>query len=258
MDEINKTNDTNENNTTKNHLLKSKEERRKIANKKRVQIISICAFLAVLAIATFASIPLVKALNSEDGMLALQEKLSHYNGIVGVLIFTVIQALQVVIAVIPPIQIVGGVLFGWFFGALLSFAGTMLGTLCIFLLVNKFGRPVVEAFIDEKYLSKYKFLHDEKKLTVILMILYLIPGIPKDVISYIVPLTQISKRDFFLYVMPCRLPAILMSTILGGNVIGGNFKAVIIVLIVAVVVGVLGFLSKDVIVNKMKQRRKNK
>lgn len=54
----------------------------------------------------------------------------------------------------------------------------------------------MEAFVDEKQLKKFKFLQNEKKLTVILIILYLIPGIPKDVISYIVPLTPISKKDF--------------------------------------------------------------
>lgn len=244
--------------TNKNHFLKSKEERKKIRNKKRVQIISVCAFLAVLAVATIASIPLIKAFNSEDGLLALQEKLSAYKGIWGVLIFTIIQALQVVIAVIPPIQIVGGLLFGWFWGCLLSFAGTLLGTLCIFMLVKKFGRPIVEAFVNEEHLKKYKFLNNERKLTVILMILYLIPGIPKDVISYIVPLTPIEKRDFFMYVMPCRLPAIIMSTVLGSNVGSGNIKAAMVVLAAAIVIGIFGYFFKDVIVNKMNQRKKSK
>ncbi len=227
-------------------------------HKKTVQIISVCAFIAVIVIVTIAAIPLVKALRTEEGLRALQERLSKYSGIWGILIFTFIQALQVVIAVIPPIQIVGGLLFGWFWGGLLSFAGTVLGTLCIFLLVKKFGRPLVEAFVDEKHLSKYKFLQDARKLTVILMILYLIPGVPKDVISYIVPLTKISKRDFFMYVMPCRLPAIIISTVFGSNVGDGNFNAAIIVIGIAFIIGIFGYLFKDVIVNKMKQHKKNK
>ena len=58
--------------------------------------------------ATVACIPLIKALHSKAGIAALERKLDNYSGIVGVLIFTFIQALQVVIAVIPPIQVVGG------------------------------------------------------------------------------------------------------------------------------------------------------
>ena len=56
----------------------------------------------------------------------------------------------------------------------------------IFLLVKKIGTPIVEAFVDEKQLKKFKFLQDERKLTGILIVLYLIPGIPKDVLTYIV------------------------------------------------------------------------
>lgn len=227
-------------------------------HKKKIQIISLSAIIAVILIATVACIPLIKALYSDNGMAALEQKLDNYSGFVGVLIFTFIQALQVVIAVIPPIQVVGGVLFGWFWGGLLSFLGTLLGTMAIFALVKKFGRPIVEAFVDEKQLKKFKFLQDEKKLTVILIILYLIPGIPKDVISYIVPLTPISKRDFFYYVMPCRLPAIMLSTILGSNVKSGNFTIALVVLGIAIVLGVIGYLFKDVILNKMKQHKKSK
>lgn len=227
-------------------------------HKKKVQIITLIAFGLFILVGTLAAIPVVKTLRTEEGMASLQETLSNYKGIWGILIFTFIQALQVVIAVIPPVQIVGGILFGWFWGGLLSFLGTMLGTMLIFLIVHKFGRPIVEAFVNEKHFKKYKFLQDEKKLTLILIILYLIPGIPKDVISYIVPLTKISKKDFFCYVMPCRLPAIMMSTVLGSNVGDGNFRIALIVVGVAFVLGIIGYLFKDVIVNKIKSRKKNK
>ncbi|MBQ8108418.1 MAG: TVP38/TMEM64 family protein, partial [Ruminococcus sp.] len=181
-----------------------------------------------------------------------------YTGIWGAVVFVLIQALQVVIAVIPPIQIVGGLLFGWLAGGLLSFGGTVLGTLCIFVLVKRFGRPLVEAFVDEEHLKKYKFLQDEKKLTAILMILYLIPGIPKDVISYIVPLTPIRRREFFMYVMPCRLPAIIMSTVLGSNVGSGNLKVVVGMVVAAVVIGLLGYLFKEPLLEKLNRHKKTK
>lgn len=227
-------------------------------HKKRIQIITLIAFAAVIAIGTIAAIPLIKAFKTEEGLKSLQTTLSRYNGIGGILIFTAIQALQVVIAVIPPVQIVGGLLFGWFWGGILSFVGTSLGTMLIFVIVHKFGRPIVEAFVDEKHFKKYKFLQDEKKLTLILIILYLIPGIPKDVISYIVPLTKISRKDFFCYVMPCRLPAIMLSTVLGSNVGSGNFHIALIVIGIALVVGVIGYLFKDVIVDKIKLRKRDK
>lgn len=226
--------------------------------RKRIQIISIVVFLVLMAVVTYLMIPLVKTLSTDEGLDSLRVKLSSYSGITGVLVFTFIQALQVVIAVVPPVQIVGGLLFGWFWGAVLSFAGVVLGALVVFMLVRKIGTPIVEAFVTENHMKKFKFLEDARKLTGILIILYLIPGIPKDVLTYIVPLTKISKRDFFMYVMPCRLPAIIMSTVLGSNVGDGNFKVAIGILVAFMVIGIVGFFFKDSILNKIKQHRKKK
>lgn len=227
-------------------------------HKKKIQIISVICILAIMLAATIISIPLVKEFSKPEGLEALKDKLESYSGLTGVLIFTFIQALQVVIAVIPPVQIVGGVLFGWFWGGLLSYLGTFLGTVAIFLLVKKFGRPIVEAFVDEKVMKKFKFLQDAKKLTLILIILYLIPGVPKDVISYIVPLTPISKKNFFKYVMPCRLPAIMLSTVLGSSAIDGSYAVALAVIGVAVVLFIIGYLFKDVIIDKMRHHKAEK
>lgn len=224
--------------------------------KKRMQIISLIACVAVLALATVLCIPLIKSFRTEEGMDALKEQLREYGGVVGAIVFTLIQALQVVIAIVPPVQIAGGVLFGWFLGAVLSFAGIMLGTLIIFVTVKRFGRPLVEAFVDEKLMSRYKFLQDEKKLIHILMILYLIPGVPKDVLSYIVPLTKASKRDFFLYVMPCRIPAVVLSTVLGSNAVSGNFKTAAAILAVCVVLGIVGYIFKEPVLKALEKRKK--
>lgn len=235
------------------------DEQRKLRNKRRAQIVTLAAILLLLTAATLASIPLVKVMRTEEGMEALKETLeSKYSGASAMLVFTLIQAMQVVIAVIPPVQIIGGMLFGWLAGCVLSFGGTLLGTLAIFLMVKRFGAPLVDAFVDEKHLDKYKFLQDEKKLIKVLVILYLIPGVPKDVISYIVPLTKVSRRDFFLYVMPCRLPAILMSTVMGSNAVDGNFKIVIGIVCGAMVMGIFGYFFKDSIVDKLGKRKKGK
>ena len=236
---------------------KERHEKKK-RTKKQVQIITIIAFAVFLAVATLAAIPLIKAMRTDEGLHHLKDALSQYNLALRIIFFVFIQALQVVIAVIPPVQIVGGLMFGWLWGGLLSFAGTALGTLVIFVIVHKFGRPVVEAFVDEKHFKKYSFLEDEKKLTVILMILYIIPGVPKDVISYIVPLTRIDRKDFFCYVMPCRLPAIMLSTVLGSNVGNGNFKIAVVVLGIALIIGIFGLVFKDTIVGAIKGRKSKK
>lgn len=236
------------------------ELEKKEKHRKRVQIISFVVFALFLVLGTIAAIPIAKELSADlktnEGIENLTEKFSRYSGVWGVIVFLLIQTIQVILAVIPPIQILGGVMFGWFWGGVLSYAGVFLGNFIVFMLVKKIGAPLVDAFVNEKQLKRFKFLQDEKKLTGILIILYLIPGVPKDVITYIVPLTQIRKKDFFLYVMPFRIPAVFMSTILGGNVGNGNYKAAFGIVIAFIAVGVIGVMFKDIILNKLKRHKK--
>lgn len=250
-----------EQNLKKNDYIENKAELdKKAIHKKRVQIISLAVFALFLIVGTIAAIPIAKELSADlkthEGIQNLTEKFSRYSGIWGVIVFLLIQTIQVILAVIPPIQILGGVMFGWFWGGVLSYAGVFLGNFIVFMLVKRLGAPLVDAFVNEKQLKRFKFLQDEKKLTGILIILYLIPGVPKDVITYIVPLTQISKKDFFLYVMPFRIPAVFMSTILGGNVGNGNYRAAFGIIIAFIAIGVIGVLFKDVILNKLKRNKK--
>lgn len=233
----------------------SVKDKQSEAYKKKVKRISIVVIVAFLIFAVAVSVPLVKALGSDEGLEALKNKLQRYSGITGIIVFTLIQALQVVIAVVPPVQIVGGVLFGWFWGAMLSFLGILLGAFVVFVIVSKFGKPLVEAFVDEKLMKRYKFLRDEKKLIKILMILYIIPGVPKDALTYIVPLTKVSRKDFFMYVMPCRIPAVVMSTVLGSNVMNGNIKTAVVICAVCALIAIVGFVFKDPVINALEKRR---
>lgn len=56
--------------------------------------------------------------------------------------------------------------------------------------------------------------------------------------------------------MPFRIPAVFMSTILGGNVGNGNYKAAFGIVIAFIAVGVIGVMFKDIILNKLKRHKK--
>lgn len=231
------------------------EKTRSEIYKRRVRMISAVAFLVLIIAATVACIPLINDLRSEQGLEQMKERLESYGGLAGGLIFTLIQALQVVIAVVPPIQILGGVLFGWVLGAVLSTLGVFIGAAAVFFIVDKLGRPLVEAFVDEKLFRKFSFLQDERKLVAILMLLYIVPGIPKDVITYLVPMTKVKKKDFFLFVLPCRIPAIVLSTVFGSNVKSGNYVTAIVIVAVFVAMAVAGFFLREPLLARLNRRR---
>ena len=217
----------------------------------KFKIISFVIFTVFLAAVTVALIPFIKLVRTPEGRVELEAFIASYK-LFGVFIFVFLQALQVIVAIIPPIQIVGGMLFGGFFGGLLSCVGTMLGGAAVFWLVKLFGKPLVEAIVNKKNIRKFSFFENEERLEHILFILFLIPGVPKDALTYLVPLTKISFRKFMFYVMPSRIPAIMISTFLGSNLRGGNLVASAILLGIFVVLAVFGVLFKDKIVDKLK------
>jgi len=233
-------------------------EQKKARRRWIVRIASLVIFFGLVTFVTILVFPYAKEMKTESGREQIIEMFNKFDTFWSVVIFILIQAVQVIIAIIPPIQIVGGMMFGWLFGALFSFAGIMLGTFVIFMLVRFLGRPLVEAFVNDKHLERFSFLNDEEKLLRVLIILYVIPGVPKDVLSYIVPLTKVDKRDFFMYVMPFRIPAVLLSTVFGQSVISGSYVLAFVLIGVFVVIGILGIIFREKIISGFRSRKQNR
>ena len=138
-----------------------------------------------LALTWFVIIPFIKYLSTDEGRIYIQQKVESF-GIFAPLLFILLEITQIILALIPggPVEMIGGVLFGAIGGLVLCEIGIFLATVIIYNLVKKFGRPLVNAFVSEEKFKKFKFLHDEKKLELIVFIILMIPGTPKDVITY--------------------------------------------------------------------------
>lgn len=247
-----------ENKKRKNNIISAKAadfmtpERKKI-----IRIVSFCILAAVMLLITVISIPLVKMLATDEGRAGL-EKLVSDNYFLGLSVYLFLQALQVVVALIPGgvIQILGGVLFGNVMGTIWCVVGILLGEMVVFKLARRFGMPVVEAFVDKKGIKKFEFLNDSKKLEISIFILFLIPGIPKDVLTYLAPLTRIRPLPFFVLSMLGRMPAIILSTVMGANLGQGNIFSAVVVFVVFAVIGIVGIIYSDKVMNMVKGKRK--
>jgi uncharacterized membrane protein YdjX (TVP38/TMEM64 family) len=102
------------------------------------------------------------------------------------LVFIAIQAMQVIIAPIPG-EItgpVGGALFGTAWGMFYSTVGLTVGTLVCFGLGRMWGEPLTRPWLSEHHWTKMNFII-EAEGAILCFILYLIPGFPKDIISYL-------------------------------------------------------------------------
>lgn len=103
----------------------------------------------------------------------------------------------------PPgiFSIIGGYLFGFKLGAILTITAAIIYTNVMFLISRYFARDYIEKFLVHK-LSLKEFNRifgiKENKLAVFLIIFRLIPILPNSVVSYSYGLTRILFKHYFI------------------------------------------------------------
>jgi len=171
-------------------------------------------------------------------------------------VFMLFQVIQVVIAVIPgePVQLAGGYIFGTVLGTIYSTIGITVGNIIVFFAVKLFGYPLVKKLVPEKEFEKFNILINSPKLEATIFLLFLIPGIPKDILVYIAGLTPIHPLIFFLIITVARMPAMIGSSYVGAKIETSEYQIAIIVSVIASVLFILGVIYKDKIITLLHNR----
>ena len=164
------------------------------------------------------------------------------HGLLGPLAFLGMMVLQVFVAVIPgePLEIGAGYAFGAVEGTILCILGAAIGSTLVFLFVRRFGVRAVEVFISREKIHSLRFLQNTRRVHLFLLVAFLLPGTPKDVLCYVAGLTTLKLGPFILISSICRLPSIVTSTI-GGNALGsGQWGMAAIVFAATLVISAIG------------------
>ena len=187
---------------------------------KRKQSMAILITLIVLVsviVLFFVGKPLIRFVSDAEAFRAWVEANTWWSRVayIGMLV------IQVVFAVIPGgvFEVAAGYAFGAIEGTILSVIGTTLGSTMVFILVKRYGLKYVLLFFTQEQLDSVKFMHNEKRLYLIVFIAFIIPGTPKDLLCYVAGLTDMKLSRWITITSIARIPAITISTI-GGNAIG--------------------------------------
>lgn len=221
-------------------------------HKKAVGIVSIILFLAFcFAVSWLIGRPMIQFVSEPEKFRIWVD--SH--GFWGKIAFIGMVAFQVIIALIPgePLEIGAGYAFGAVEGTLLCLIGIYLGTVIVFLLVRKFGVKLCEVFFSREKILSLKFLQNKRKSDLIILLLFFLPGTPKDLMTYILGITDI-KFSFLLLLTAARIPSVITSTV-GGSALGvKKYVLAIIVFGATVLVSVIGILIyKLILAHKNKE-----
>ena len=180
----------------------------------------------------------------------------HYA--LGILVMILLCAVQVVIALIPGelLEIAAGYAFGGFVGSLVCIVGLTLGSVVAIMLARKFGRRLVESLYPREKIDALPIISTPKKRNAMTFLLFLIPGTPKDLFTYVIGMTEMSIPLYIALTAFARLPSIVMSTIGGGALGDGKFGHAIVIFIIAGVISGCGYLTYLAIQSRHKKRSK--
>jgi len=168
-------------------------------------------------------------------------------GIAAPLIFVAAQIVQVLVFVIPgeTVQIAGGYLFGFAGGLALTTTGIMIGSAANFFLARVLGPSFVHRFFSDEQIVRLERIARSPRAQIGFFLLFVIPGIPKDILCYAAGLSPMRFVWFLAVSMVGRLPGIIGSTLMGCAAAEGQWVFAIGLLVLATVLFVLGYFRRD-------------
>lgn len=181
-------------------------------------------------------------------------------GSYGFLVYILLQVIQIVVFFIPGevFQIAGGYIYGSLGGGILSLIGIAIGSSITFWIAHKFGKPFVHRILSKNnfwILEKLDKLgsskKQKKKINAVVFLLYLIPGVPKDILGYVCGISEISFRDFFIYSLVGRIPALFISVYFGEKFSKDNIPLLITIAVVMSILFLIGVVFGKKIIHSM-------
>ena len=174
---------------------------------KKTDIHSILQYLSLLGLVLCA---VLAVLAWHSGLLTSQQAMADFiqnAGIWGPAIFLVLQAVQVVIPILPGgISWLAGVLiFGPWPGFLYNYLGICIGSMAAFLIARHFGRPILNNIFQQEQLEKYdQWMQSRRHLCRWLAIAIFLPVEPDDLLCYLAGTTSLPFKIFTAIIWLCK------------------------------------------------------
>jgi len=151
-------------------------------------------------------------------------------GILAPVLFMMLQALQVIISPIPgeATGFLGGYLFGEWLGLFYSTIGLTFGSVVSFLVGRWLGVHYVRNLVSKETWNKLGFIV-EAEGAILCFIIYLIPGLPKDIICYIFGISPMPLWLFTVVSSLGRIPGTWWLSASGAHTATGDYRLVILV-----------------------------
>lgn len=191
---------------------------------------------------------------SIDGAKDFLDDYKEYSYVV----YVILQVIQVVVTILPQqfTQLAGGYFFGPVITIVLSVLGMLIGTFISYYLSKLLGKEFIYKSIGKEQFEKYQSVFTGKRANIATALVYVIPGLPKDLFAYIAGIAGMRLIPFLIISTICRLPGVLISIFAGKFISEKSWVMLIIVLCIgAIFVGVL-FFNRKKLLDKLFNKKK--
>ena len=173
------------------------------------------------------------------------------NSSIAALLIVCIQIIQVVVCFLPgqPVQFAASYMFGVIRGFALSITGAVIGTVISFYLAKFLGNDAMNLFFGEEKVQDYKRKLDSGRGLLLAFLIYLIPGIPKDLVSYAAGVSNMRFRPFLLVATVGRMPGMLGSLMLGHFFGRQDYRAMIIIAVIVAVILLICYINREALIS---------
>ena len=199
-------------------------------------------------------VPVMQNLSTPEGQLEFKNQVEEM-GFLGFLALFGLQFAQIFLIILPgePMEILAGMCYGGIGGTIFITISACVISSLIFFAVRKFGRKFVYSFCSKERIDKIensKLFQNPKKIEWIMLLLFVIPGTPKDLLVYIAGVLPLKPLMFILISTFARLPSVVSSTFAGGSIVAGNWTHSIAIyavtfLLVGIFIFVVNKFDKD-------------
>lgn len=215
-------------------------------NKEKIKTIKI--IVAVFIIISFVVFlwklaPFMTDLTTKEGQIAFKNQISNM-GFLGLLLLLGLQILQILLVILPgePFEVLAGMCYGAWGGALFITISVCITTTIIFFTVRKLGKKYLYNFFKREKVDKImksKALKNPRNLEIILCVLFFLPATPKDLFVYVGGLLPIKPPKFILISTLVRFPSVITSTMVGANISRGNWEISLLIYLITFVIAMI-------------------
>lgn len=217
-------------------------------------VITSVLFLVFAVMITIICIPYIEKISQPEAQLQFKQWVSE-NRLYGIMALLGIQILQIVIAFIPgePVEITAGAILGTVGGLFVCLLGCVIASSIIFSMSKQYGKKILLFFFKEETILNWNWVQDSRRMELVTFLLFLVPGTPKDLLTYIMGISNMKLGKFIALSTFARIPSIISSTIIGATMIQGHWRFSIVLFVITGIIGIASIWLEDKIVAKLKK-----